>query len=172
MTMRIGHGFDVHAFTTGDSITLGGINIPYTRSLLAHSDGDVVLHALCDALLGAVGLGDIGIHFPDTDNKWKGVASSLLMQEVIKKIDRLNYKVVNADITIIAQAPKLSPHMQQMKLSVAQMMEINESQLNVKATTTERLGYIGRQEGIAVHAVALLALNDLALNDIVSQGSI
>lgn len=154
--MRIGHGFDVHAFDTGDSITLGGVRIPHSHGLKAHSDGDVALHALADALLGAAALGDIGQHFPDTDEQWSGADSRMLLRHVVSLIEDRGYQVNNVDITIIAQAPKMAPHIDEMRTVIGQDLNIRMDAVNVKATTTEKLGYIGRKEGIAVHAVALL----------------
>ena len=156
MPMRIGHGFDVHAFGAGTFITLGGVRIPYTRGLIAHSDGDVLLHALCDALLGAAGLGDIGQHFPDSSAEFKGIDSRILLRQVVALLWEQQLKVGNMDTTIIAQAPKMAPHIPAMRECIAADLKIAPTQVNVKATTTERLGYIGRGEGIAVHAVALL----------------
>lgn len=154
--MRIGHGFDVHAFEDGDFITLGGVQIPYSHGLKAHSDGDVALHALADALLGAAALGDIGQHFPDTDDAWAGADSRVLLRHVVGLIRDKGYQVGNVDITIIAQAPKMAPHIQTMRECIAADLNVRLDDVNVKATTTEKLGYVGRKEGIAVHAVALL----------------
>lgn len=155
--LRIGHGFDVHAFGEGDFIILGGVRIPYARGVKAHSDGDVLLHALCDAMLGAAALGDIGKHFPDTDSRFKGADSRLLLRQVAAKVRRLRkLVVVNVDATIIAQAPKMAPHIAIMRKHIAADLRIPMDRVGVKATTTEQLGYIGREEGIAVHAVVLL----------------
>lgn len=154
--MRIGHGFDVHAFGAGDSITLGGVRIPHSHGLVAHSDGDVLLHALCDALLGAAGLGDIGQHFPDSDSEFKGIDSRILLRRVCFLLAEQGLTVGNVDATIIAQAPRMAPHIPAMRENIASDLGITATQINIKATTTERLGYIGRKEGIAVHAVALL----------------
>nr|WP_314488625.1 2-C-methyl-D-erythritol 2,4-cyclodiphosphate synthase [uncultured Pseudomonas sp.] len=154
--MRIGHGYDVHRFTDGDFITLGGVRIAHTRGLLAHSDGDVVLHALSDALLGAAALGDIGKHFPDTDPQFKGADSRALLRHVVGIVRAKGWKVGNVDATIVAQAPKMAPHIQHMRECIAQDLQVELDQVNVKATTTEKLGFAGREEGIAVHAVALL----------------
>ncbi|WP_459208078.1 2-C-methyl-D-erythritol 2,4-cyclodiphosphate synthase [Pseudomonas sp. MLB6B] len=154
--MRIGHGYDVHRFTDGDFITLGGVRIAHTRGLLAHSDGDVVLHALSDALLGAAALGDIGKHFPDTDPQFKGADSRVLLRHVVGIVRAKGWKVGNVDATIVAQAPKMAPHIQHMRECIAQDLQVELDQVNVKATTTEKLGFTGREEGIAVHAVALL----------------
>jgi len=154
--MRIGHGFDVHAFGPGDFITLGGVRIPHSRGLIAHSDGDVLLHALCDALLGAAGLGDIGQHFPDTSAAFKGIDSRILLRRVTILLRERRLAVGNVDATIIAQSPRMAPHIPAMREHIAADLNVAPGQLNIKATTTERLGYIGRGEGIAVHAVALL----------------
>lgn len=154
--MRIGHGFDVHAFGPGDAICLGGVRIPHSQGLIAHSDGDVLLHALCDALLGAAGLGDIGQHFPDHNPEFKGIDSRVLLRRVMGLLKQGQWQVANADTTIIAQAPRMAPYIASMRQRIAEDLEITLSQINVKATTTERLGYIGRGEGIAVHAVVLL----------------
>ena len=154
--MRIGHGYDVHRFTDGDFITLGGVRIAHRFGLLAHSDGDVVLHALSDALLGAAALGDIGKHFPDTDPQFKGADSRVLLRHVVKVVLAKGWKVGNVDATIVAQAPKMAPHIETMRQLIAQDLDVELDQVNVKATTTEKLGFTGREEGIAVHAVALL----------------
>lgn len=154
--MRIGSGLDVHAFGPGDSIVLGGVRIPHTRGIVAHSDGDVVLHALCDAMLGAAGLGDIGMHFPDTDPVWKGADSRRFVAAVLDMLSVRKFKVGNADITLLAQTPKLSPYRLEIRRSLAQMLSITENQVNIKATTTEHLGFIGRNEGIAAQAIVLL----------------
>ena len=154
--MRIGHGYDVHRFGDGDYITLGGMQIPHDRGLVAHSDGDVVLHALTDAILGAAALGDIGRHFPDTDPQFKGADSRVLLRHALELVHGQGWKVGNVDITIAAQAPKLAPHIQTMRERVASDLQVELGQVNIKATTTEKLGFGGRQEGIEVHAVALL----------------
>ena len=154
--MRIGHGYDVHRFADGDFITLGGVRIPHKYGLLAHSDGDVVLHALSDALLGAAALGDIGKHFPDTDPQFKGADSRVLLRHVLDIVQAKGWKVGNVDATIVAQAPKMAPHIETMRQLIAQDLQVDLDQVNVKATTTEKLGFTGREEGIAVHAVALL----------------
>lgn len=160
MLMRIGHGFDVHAFGPGDAIVLGGVRIAHAKGLVAHSDGDVAIHALCDALLGALALGDIGKHFPDTDPEFKGADSRVLLRAVMDLARARGYIVGNVDLTVVAQAPKLAPHIAAMRALLAQDLGADVSQVNVKATTTERLGYVGREEGIAVHAVALLTSAD------------
>lgn len=154
--MRIGHGFDVHAFGPGEFITLGGVRIPHSCGLIAHSDGDVLLHAICDALLGAAGLGDIGQHFPDSSAEFKGIDSRILLRRVMALIREQGLAVGNVDATIVAQAPKMAPHIPAMRGHVAADLDIELNRINIKATTTERLGAIGRGEGIAVHAVALL----------------
>ncbi len=154
--MRIGHGYDVHKFTAGKQIILGGVRIPHTRALQAHSDGDVVLHALCDALLGAAALGDIGQHFPDTDSAYENIDSRVLLREVYAKLSEQNYRLGNADITILAQLPKLAPHLASMKSHIAKDLGSDEAAINLKATTTEGLGFAGREEGIAAHAVVTI----------------
>ncbi|KGU84778.1 2-C-methyl-D-erythritol 2,4-cyclodiphosphate synthase [Pseudomonas mediterranea] len=154
--MRIGHGYDVHRFTEGDFITLGGVRIAHGFGLLAHSDGDVLLHALSDALLGAAALGDIGKHFPDTDPRFKSVDSRVLLRHVVSLIHAKGWKVGNVDNTIVAQAPKMAPHIEAMRQLIAEDLQVELDQVNVKATTTEKLGFVGREEGIAVHSVALL----------------
>lgn len=154
--MRIGHGFDVHRFGEGDHIILGGVRLPHNKSLIAHSDGDVLIHALCDALLGACALGDIGRHFPDTDPTYAGIDSRQLLRKVYALVIDNGYQLANADITVVAQSPKMAPYIAQMQERLARDLAVSAKQLNVKATTTERLGYTGREEGIAVHAVVLL----------------
>ena len=156
MPFRIGHGFDVHAFGGEGPVTLGGVKIPYEQGLLAHSDGDVVLHAVSDALLGAMALGDIGHHFPDTDAAFKGIDSRILLRKVFADVKALGYQVGNLDVTIMAQAPKMAPHIDAMRACLADDLVCGVSQVNVKATTTEKLGFVGRKEGIAVEAVVLL----------------
>ena len=154
--MRIGHGYDVHRFGEGDHIVLGGVRIPYQQGLLAHSDGDVLLHALCDALLGACALGDIGEHFPDTDQQYANADSRELLRHVYSLVAEQGYVLANTDITIIAQAPKMAAHKLAMQANVAEDLQTAINQVNIKATTTEALGFTGRKEGIAVHAVVLL----------------
>lgn len=153
---RIGHGFDVHKFGEGDHLVLGGVRIPYEQSFIAHSDGDVALHALSDALLGAAALGDIGRHFPDTDAAYKGADSRNLLRSIVSKVQQEGYQIGNVDVTIVAQAPKMAPHIDTMRANIAADLQVDIGAVNVKATTTEQLGYTGRKEGIAVHAVALL----------------
>ena len=154
--MSIGHGFDVHAFGPGDHVTLGGVRIPHTHGLIAHSDGDVLLHALCDALLGAAALGDIGRHFPDSDERYRGIDSRRLLHRVVELIRTEGYAVGNVDATLIAQAPRMAAHIEAMREHIAADLGVNRDAVNVKATTTERLGFTGRGEGIAVEAVVLL----------------
>lgn len=154
--IRIGQGFDVHAFAPGDHVMLGGVRIPHSHGLLAHSDGDVVLHALADALLGALALGDIGHFFPDTDPAWRGADSAVLLQKVYQRIQEAGYRLGNADMTVIAQRPKMAPHIGAMQARMAELLQVDAAQLSVKASTTERLGFTGREEGIAVIAVVLL----------------
>lgn len=159
--IRIGHGFDVHAFAAqaseaGDVVILGGVAIPNDRALLAHSDGDVLIHALCDALLGAIAAGDIGKHFPDTDPANAGIDSRELLRRCAVLLRDKGYRLANADMTIVAQAPRMREHVDAMRGNVAQDLGVNVEEISVKATTTEGLGYLGRREGIAVHAVVLL----------------
>lgn len=154
--MRIGHGYDVHAFGEGDKIVIGGVMIPHERGLIAHSDGDVLLHALSDALLGAVALGDIGKHFPDTDAAYKNADSRALLRLVFAKVKAKGYRLANADMTIIAQTPRMATYIESMAFNIASDLEADIDCVNVKATTTEKLGFVGRKEGIAAHAVVLL----------------
>ena len=158
--MRIGHGFDVHAFEQGDAIMMGGVKIPHSHGLKAHSDGDVALHALADALLGAAALGDIGRHFPDTDEEWSGADSRMLLRHVLRLVADKGYRVGNVVVTIIAQSPKMAPYIDDMRAAIAADLLLRIDDVNVKATTTEKLGYVGRKEGIAVHALALLVSSD------------
>ena len=155
--MRVGSGIDVHAFGPGDHLMLGGVRIAHTRGVLAHSDGDVVLHALCDALLGAAGLGDIGQHFPDSDPRWKGAASARFVSAVLAMLRGRGLVVVNADLTVIAETPRVAPHREAISREVARLLEVPVERVNLKATTTERLGFLGRAEGIAAQAVVLLS---------------
>lgn len=157
MNLRIGQGVDVHAFTEGDHVTLGGVRIPHTYGIKAHSDGDVVIHALCDALLGALALGDIGHHFPDNDPAYKGIDSRVLLRRVMGELHTRGWGVVNADMTILAQAPRVAPHVDLMRERLAEDMGIDIDRVNIKATTTEQLGFTGRKEGIVAYATALLA---------------
>ena len=158
--MRIGQGYDVHAFGEGSSLTIGGVLIPFGRTLVAHSDGDVLIHALMDAILGALGLGDIGHHFPDTDPQYKGCSSRELLQQIHKLMIAKGYQLGNADITLVAEAPKMAPHLESMKDNLAQSLQCSSNQLNIKATTTEGLGFIGRGEGVACYAVVLLTAQE------------
>ena len=155
--MRIGHGYDVHAFDDGDKIVIGGAVIPHSRGLIAHSDGDVLLHALCDALLGAAALGDIGKHFPDTDMQYRNADSRSLLRMVYSKVKAKGWKLENADITIVAQKPRMANYIPHMVQNIAADLQADNDQINVKATTTEKLGFTGREEGIAAYAVVLLS---------------
>ena len=155
--IRVGMGYDVHRFKDGGDVILGGVKIDYERGLEAHSDGDVVLHALCDALLGAAALGDIGKHFPDTDPEFKGADSRVLLRYVYRIVQDKGFQVVNADMTIIAQAPKMAPYIAEMRRNIADDLNVDVDCINVKATTTEKLGFEGRKEGIAVQAIVLIA---------------
>jgi len=154
--MRIGSGVDVHAFGPGDFVMLGGVRVPHTHGVVAHSDGDVVLHALTDALLGAAGLGDIGQHFKDTDPQWKGHDSKRFVRAVMEMLRARKLKVGNADLTVLAERPKLSPVRDEIRCQVAELLEVGVERVNIKATTTEKLGFLGRSEGIAAQAVVLL----------------
>lgn len=156
MSIRIGNGFDVHAFGEGEKIVIGGVIIPHHRGLIAHSDGDVLLHALSDALLGAAALGDIGKHFPDTDMQYRNADSRSLLRMVYAKVNQLGWKLINADMTIVAQAPRMATYIPRMQETIAADLQSGVDQINVKATTTERLGFTGREEGIACYAVVLL----------------
>src|SRR6185312_4999951 len=154
--MRIGQGTDVHAFGPGDFVMLGGVRIPYTRGVVAHSDGDVVLHALCDALLGALGQGDIGQHFKDTDPRWKGADSKGFVRHIMEMVRTRNLRVGNADVTVLSEAPRVGPHRDEIRRQIAELLEVSTEYVNVKATTTEKLGFLGRSEGIAAQAIVLL----------------
>lgn len=154
--MRIGHGYDVHRFENGRRLILGGVQIPYPQGLSGHSDADVLTHAVMDALLGAAGLGDIGMHFPDTDDRFEGINSLILARETVALVQDAGYSICNIDSILIAQAPKLSPYLPQMRKALSQALQINTDQINIKATTEEHLGFTGRKEGIAAHAVCLL----------------
>ncbi len=158
--MRIGHGYDVHRFGEGENIVLGGVTIPHSQGLEAHSDGDVLIHAICDALLGAVAAGDIGHHFPDTDPANAGVNSRTLLKRVLELVRAEGWKLANLDSTIIAQAPQMAPHILAMRDNLAADFGVEVGRVNVKATTTEQLGFTGRGEGIAAHAVVLLEAQD------------
>ncbi len=155
--MRIGCGIDVHAFGPGDFIMLGGVRIPHSHGVVAHSDGDVVLHALCDALLGAAGLGDIGQHFSDSDPQWKGADSARFVVSVLALLRARRLAVANVDLTVLVQAPKIAPYRESMRRQIARLLEVGEERVNIKATTTEGLGFLGRAEGIAAQAVVLLS---------------
>lgn len=154
--MRIGQGFDVHALVPGRKLIIGGVHIPFERGLLGHSDADVLLHAVTDALLGAAGLGDIGRHFPDSDERYQGADSRLLLREAARLVAEAGYRVANIDATVVARAPKLAPHADAMAANIAQDLHIDRSSVNIKAKTSERLGFTGRGEGIAAMAVALI----------------
>lgn len=157
MNLRIGHGFDIHRIEPGEGVTLGGVHIPCAWRIVAHSDGDVLIHALCDALLGALALGDIGKLFPDTDARYKGISSHLLLREVIGRVHALGWTVVNADLSLTAEVPKVAPYTAQMCTTLAHELAVEVNGVNVKATTNEGMGHLGRREGIAAHAVVLLA---------------
>ncbi len=154
--IRVGHGFDVHAFEEGDHIVLGGVRIPFTRGLRAHSDGDVAIHALCDALLGAAALGDIGKHFPDTSEQYRAIDSRILLQKTAGLLQHKGLRCINIDLTLVAQVPKMAPYIDTMRQNLAADLGLSPDAVNLKATTTEKLGYIGREQGIACHAVVLL----------------
>ena len=160
MDIRIGNGYDVHALAEGLPLWLGGVQVESPIGCIAHSDGDVVIHALCDALLGALALGDIGKHFPDTSDEFKGIDSKILLERVVELIDKEGWHIVNVDITIAMQRPKLAPYIIAMRECLAGIMEISTARVSVKATTTEKLGFVGRSEGCEVYAVALLGRND------------
>jgi len=154
--MRIGHGYDAHRLAAGERLVLGGVEVPHDKGLAAHSDGDVVLHALCDALIGAAGGGDIGKHFPDSDPRYANIDSRILLREVIATLGDQGLRVGNADLTIIAEEPRLSAYVPQMRANIAADLGVDAARVNVKATTTEKMGFVGRGEGIAAHAVVLL----------------
>ena len=154
--MRIGHGYDVHKFGGPGPLVLAGVEVEYEQGFIAHSDGDVAIHALCDAILGALALGDIGNHFPDTEAQYENISSRILLRHVVGLMTEKGYKIGNADITIVAQAPKMAPHLLAMRQCLAEDLNCDLDQVNVKATTTEKLGFAGRKEGIEVHAVTLL----------------
>ena len=160
MQLRIGHGYDAHRFAEPSDnrpLMLGGIEVPHDRGLIAHSDGDALIHALCDALLGAVALGDIGRHFPDTDQAYKNADSAVLLQRVLGLVKNLGWSVVNADMTILAQSPRMAPHINAMRSRLANLLEVDVDAVNVKASTTEGMGFVGRKEGLETHAVVLLS---------------
>lgn len=154
--MRIGHGFDAHRFAPGRRLVLGGVMIPFELGMAAHSDGDVAIHALCDALLGAVGWGDIGHHFPDSSDEFRGIDSRILLRRVVAQLTAARWQVGNVDLTLVAQVPRLAPHLPAMRQCLAEDLRVTPDQVNLKATTTEGMGFTGRREGIACHAVALL----------------
>jgi 2-C-methyl-D-erythritol 2,4-cyclodiphosphate synthase len=154
--MRVGQGFDVHALVEGRKLILGGVNIPYHKGLAGHSDADAILHAICDALLGAAALGDIGMHFPDTDARYKGADSRVLVREVGALLEKEGWRIINIDATIIAQAPKMAPHIPSMIANIASDLKIAVKDVNIKAKTTEKLGFVGREEGIAAEAIACI----------------
>ena len=154
--MRIGHGYDVHAFEAGDHLMLGGVRIPYSKGFKAHSDGDVAIHALCDALLGAAALGDIGQLFPDHDPQYENRDSQIFLREVMQRITQAGYRLGNVDLTIVAQTPKMAPHIPAMRSVLSEVLQTELNCVSVKATTTERLGFVGQEQGIAVYAVTLL----------------
>ena len=156
MKIRVGLGYDVHRLVEGRELWLGGVKIEHTLGLDGHSDADVAIHALCDAILGAAALRDIGYHFPPSDNKFKGIDSKLLLAEVVKILKDKGYKIGNADITICAERPKINPHIPSMIKTLAPIMEVDEEEVSIKATTTEKLGFVGKEEGIAAHAVVLI----------------
>ncbi|MFZ3003823.1 MAG: 2-C-methyl-D-erythritol 2,4-cyclodiphosphate synthase [Undibacterium umbellatum] len=156
LPFRIGQGYDCHALVPGRKLIIGGVSIPHTTGLLGHSDADVLLHAITDALFGSVALGDIGKHFPDTDTRFAGADSRVLLREAVKRIHAAGYEVGNLDATIIAQAPKMAPHITGMVANIAEDIQVNINQVNIKAKTNERLGYLGREEGIAAEAVVLV----------------
>ncbi len=160
MNIRIGHGYDVHRFGEGNAITLGGVTIAHHMALLAHSDGDVLIHAICDALLGAIAAGDIGGHFPDNDPDNAGIDSRVLLRRVMGQVQEQGYALGNLDATLVAQAPRMAPHIASMRANLASDMSAQLSQVSIKATTTEKLGFAGREEGIAAHAVVLLQVVD------------
>ncbi|MCB0766747.1 MAG: 2-C-methyl-D-erythritol 2,4-cyclodiphosphate synthase [Flavobacteriales bacterium] len=153
---RVGFGFDVHQLVEGRELWLGGVLIPHHRGALGHSDADVLLHAVCDALLGAAGLGDIGRHFPDTDDRWKGADSKLLLKEVVRLLGEKGWQVGNVDCTLILEKPRIMPHVPAMRSTIAPILGVAEDAVNIKATTNEKMGFVGREEGVAAHAVALI----------------
>jgi 2-C-methyl-D-erythritol 2,4-cyclodiphosphate synthase len=154
--MRVGSGIDIHAFGPGDGVMLGGVRVPHEQGVIAHSDGDVLLHALVDALLGAAGLGDIGQHFPDTDQRWRGAASSQFVTATLQQFARRNLRVVNADLTLLAQAPKIARYRAAIRHNIAVLLELDDDCVNLKATTTEQLGFVGRAEGLTAMATVLI----------------
>lgn len=165
MSLKIGHGYDAHRFVPGRPLVLGGVTVPHSAGLLGHSDADVLTHAFCDAILGALGGGDIGVHFPDSDQQYKNVRSIKLLEQVVALAAVQNFSLINGDITVVAQEPKLSPHLPAMKKNMAQACRVEPERINIKATTTEKMGFVGRGEGIGVHAVVLLAMGSPAGRD-------
>ncbi|HEX6832718.1 MAG TPA: 2-C-methyl-D-erythritol 2,4-cyclodiphosphate synthase [Rudaea sp.] len=160
--MRIGHGYDVHAFADGDHVVLGGVRIVHARGVVAHSDGDVAIHALCDAILGALALGDIGRHFPPTDERWRGADSRVFLRHCRDLAEQNGFQLGNADITIVCERPKIAPHAEAMRANLAADLRCDIAQISIKATTSERLGFTGREEGLAAHAVVLMLPIDRA----------
>ena len=160
MSLRIGHGYDAHRLEAGTGVTLGGVAIPCAYRLIAHSDGDALIHALCDALLGAAALGDIGHFYPDTDAQYRGIDSRVLLRDVVARLSQAGWHPVNADLTLVAQVPKVAPHVATMRERLAADLGVDVGCVNVKATTTEGMGHIGRKEGVAAHAVVLVARRD------------
>lgn len=156
MKIRIGAGYDVHRLVPGRALWLGGVQVPHTVGALGHSDADVLLHALCDALLGAIGAGDIGLHFPDTDERWKGVDSKVLLAQVADMVRAQGWSVVNVDMSLILERPKIKPHIPGMQAVIAPLLGVDLADVSIKATTNEGMGFVGREEGVAAHAVALL----------------
>lgn len=154
--IRVGAGFDVHAFGPGDHVVLGGVRIAHEAGVIAHSDGDVLLHALCDALLGAAALGDIGQHFPDSDPRWRGAASAQFVQHAVALLQERGYRIGNVDLTLLCEAPRIARHREAIRMQVAQLLGLDLEAVNLKATTTEKLGFIGRREGLAAEAVVLI----------------
>ena len=153
---RVGIGYDVHKLEEENELILGGVSIPYHKGTVAHSDGDVVIHAICDAILGAASLGDIGHFFPDNDDKYKDINSKILLKEVFKMIEKLGYSIVNVDVSIILEEPKLKDHLNEMKFEISNCIKVSKENINIKATTSEKLGFVGRGEGVACHAITLL----------------
>ncbi|HEY2416948.1 MAG TPA: 2-C-methyl-D-erythritol 2,4-cyclodiphosphate synthase [Steroidobacteraceae bacterium] len=160
MSIRIGSGIDIHAFGPGDHVMLAGIRVPHTRGVLAHSDGDVLLHAMVDALLGAAGLGDIGMHFPDSDAQWRGADSAGFVRHACELLAREHYRILNADLTLLAQSPRIAPWREPMRARVAELLQTDVARVNIKATTPEHLGFLGRAEGLAAMASVLIETID------------
>lgn len=160
MNVRIGYGYDVHQLAAGEQLIIGGIEVPHTQGSVGHSDADVLLHVICDALLGALALGDIGTHFPDTDEAYKGIDSKILLKETYKMVLNEGWLLANLDSTVCLQAPKLKPHIPEMQRIIAEVMGVEKQQVGIKATTTEKLGFVGEEKGISAHAVVLLARRD------------